>query len=63
MPRQFPPIDPRVLTGTTLGDRFRGAVEAAVGSARAQEIEDCIEGLDRSDDAGRLAALLKGHTE
>ena len=50
-------------TSDEVKDRFRGAVEAAVGSARAQEIEDCIEGLDRSDDAGRLAALLKGHTE
>ena len=50
-------------TSDEVKDRFRGAVEAAVGSARAQEIEDCIEGLDRSDAAGRLAALLKGHTE
>ncbi len=38
--------------------RFRVAVEGAVGKSRAREIEDCIEGLDRSDDAGRLASLL-----
>ena len=40
--------------------RFRLAVEGAVGEARAQEIEECIEELDRSDDAGRLGSLLKG---
>ena len=39
--------------------RFRPAVEAVVGKTRAQEIEDCIDGLDRSDDAGRLGALLR----
>jgi len=39
--------------------RFRAAVEEAVGKARAQEIADGIEGLDRSDDAGRLASLLQ----
>ena len=38
--------------------RFRVAVEAVVGKARAQEIEDCIDGLEGSDDAGSLAALL-----
>ena len=47
-------------TPSEVRERFRGAVEAAVGRARAQEIEDCIEGLNRSDDAGRLASLLKG---
>ena len=46
-------------TPTEVQARFRSAVEAAVGKARAQEIEDCIEGLDRSDDAGRLAPLLR----
>ena len=40
--------------------RFRVAVEAVVGKARAQEIEDCIDTLDRSDDAGQLSALLRG---
>src|SRR5258708_25565837 len=39
--------------------RFRAAVEEAVGKARAQEIADGIEGLDRSDDAVRLASLLQ----
>ena len=43
--------------------RFRVAAEAAVGKARAQEIEDCIEGLDRSDDAGLLASLLRTPTD
>jgi 2-methylcitrate dehydratase PrpD len=49
-------------TPTEVRERFRGAVEAAVGKARAQEIEGCIEGLDRSDDAGRLASLLRTPT-
>ncbi|HVY07900.1 MAG TPA: MmgE/PrpD family protein [Burkholderiales bacterium] len=40
--------------------RFRVAVEEAVGKTRAQEIEECIDGLDRSDDAGKLPALLRG---
>ena len=43
--------------------RFRGAVEAAVGKSRAQEIEASIEGLDRSDDAGRLGTLLQGQAK
>ena len=46
-------------TPTEVRERFRAAVEAAQGKARAQEIEDCIEGLDRSDDAGRLGSLLR----
>ena len=50
-------------TPAEVQNRFRGAVEAAVGKARAQEIEDCINGLDRSDDAGRLASLLEGQTK
>src|SRR5579859_278790 len=45
-------------TPTEVQKRFRAAIEEAMGKARAQEIEDCIEGLDRSDDAGRLASLL-----
>jgi hypothetical protein len=36
------------------------AVEGVLGKARAQEIEECIEALDRSDDAGRLGSLLRG---
>lgn len=43
--------------------RFSVAVEAVVGKARAQEIEDCIETLERSNDAGRLGALLEGKAE
>ena len=49
-------------TPAEVRERFRVAVEAAVGKARAQEIEDCIDGLDRSDDAGRLASLLRTPT-
>ena len=45
-------------TPTEVRERFRVAAEASEGKARAQEIEDCIEALDRSDDAGRLASLL-----
>lgn len=40
--------------------RFRAAVEAAAGAARAGQIATAIESLDRSDDAGGLAALLRG---
>jgi len=43
--------------------RFRLAVEAVVGKTRAQEIEDCIESLDRSEDAGRLGSLLRGQAK
>ncbi len=39
--------------------RFRAAMEEAFGAARAAEIESCIADLDRSDDAGRLAQLLR----
>jgi 2-methylcitrate dehydratase PrpD len=42
--------------------RFRLAAEGALGKVRAQEIEDCIESLDRADDAGRLASLLRTPT-
>ena len=47
-------------TPSDVQERFRVAVEGAVGKARAQEIEECIEQLDRSEDAGRLASLLRG---
>jgi len=47
-------------TSAEVRERFRVAVEGAVGKARARDIEDCIEGLDHSDDAGQLAALLRG---
>jgi hypothetical protein len=43
-------------------ERFRLAVEGAVGKARAQGIEECIERLDRGEDAGRLGSLLRGKT-
>lgn len=39
--------------------RFRRAAAGALGSARAGEIEACIETLERAQDAGRLAALLR----
>jgi len=38
--------------------RFRSATESVMGAQRAQEIEDCIRTLERSDDAGRLGVLL-----
>jgi hypothetical protein len=47
-------------TSADVSERFRLAAEGAVGKTRAREIEDCIEGLDRTDDAGQLAALLRG---
>ena len=40
--------------------RFRTAAEAVMGVSRAQQIEDCIETLEQSEDAGRLGALLRG---
>jgi 2-methylcitrate dehydratase PrpD len=46
-------------TAADVRKRFRQAVEAAVGKARAQEIEDCIEGLEQAEDTGRLGALLR----
>ncbi len=38
--------------------RFQAATAAALGEERAQRITECIETLERSDDAGRLPALL-----
>lgn len=38
--------------------RFRAAAAEMVGPARTQEIEACIESLERSEDAGHLSALL-----
>ena len=46
-------------TPADVSQRFRIAVEQAVGKARAQEIEECIETLDRAEDAGRLGTLLR----
>ena len=48
-------------TSADVSERFRIAAEGAVGKARAREIEDCIEGLDREDDAGRLGSLLRAN--
>jgi 2-methylcitrate dehydratase PrpD len=48
-------------TSSEVRERFRLAVEGAVGKARAQEIEECIEALDCSEDAGRLGTLLRGN--
>jgi len=42
--------------------RFRVAVEDAVGKTRAQAIEESIDSLDRAEDAGRLASLLRAPT-
>ncbi|MBK8957818.1 MAG: MmgE/PrpD family protein [Proteobacteria bacterium] len=39
--------------------RFRAAVREALGAQRAEAIEQCIEQLPESDDAGRLSALLE----
>jgi 2-methylcitrate dehydratase PrpD len=49
-------------TQADVRERFRAAVGDAVGKARAQEIEDAIDALERSDDAGQLAALLRAPT-
>jgi hypothetical protein len=34
-------------------------VAGALGAARAREIERCIDGLESSEDAGRLGVLLR----
>lgn len=39
--------------------RFRASTEASVGQTRAEEIEACIDGLERSDDAAQLVSLLR----
>jgi 2-methylcitrate dehydratase PrpD len=39
--------------------RFRASTEAVMGATRAREIEAFIDALDRSEDAGRLGALLR----
>lgn len=51
------------VVNATAGDvraRFRTAAAEAVGAQQAGEIERFIDGLDRSDDAGALGALLQG---
>jgi len=44
-------------TALDVRERFRAAAESVVGAARAREIESCIDGLDGSDDLGRLGTL------
>ncbi len=46
-------------TPAQVRERFRRAAVETLGGARAREIEDCIETLERATDAGRLAALLR----
>jgi 2-methylcitrate dehydratase PrpD len=43
--------------------RFRAAAEHVMGKPRAQQIEDCIDTLEQSEDAGQLGALLRGKAE
>jgi 2-methylcitrate dehydratase PrpD len=40
--------------------RFRDATASVVGAARAREIEAVIDGLELSEDVGRLGTLLRG---
>lgn len=47
-------------TASDVRTRFRGALESALGRERAREIEQGIDSLEQSDDAGRLAAMLRG---
>jgi len=42
--------------------RFRAATQDVFGAARAGDIERCVAELDRSDDAGRLARLLRAES-
>ena len=42
--------------------RFRAATQDVFGAARAGDIERCVAELDRSDDAGRLAQLLRAES-
>jgi 2-methylcitrate dehydratase PrpD len=46
-------------TATEVRERFGAAVAGALGAARAREIERCIDGLESSEDAGRLGVLLR----
>jgi hypothetical protein len=39
-------------------ERFRSAAQAVVGPARAEQIGTLLDGLERLDDAGQLAAAL-----
>jgi 2-methylcitrate dehydratase PrpD len=44
-------------TSTEIRERFRAAAGAALGPARAAEIEACVDALEREHDAGHVAAL------
>jgi 2-methylcitrate dehydratase PrpD len=46
-------------TAADVRTRFREAAAQALGAQRAREIERAIDGLERSDDAGELALLLR----
>jgi 2-methylcitrate dehydratase PrpD len=46
-------------TAVDVRDRFRMAAESAVGPRLMREIESFIDGLDQSDDVGRLGMLLR----
>jgi 2-methylcitrate dehydratase PrpD len=46
-------------TAEEVRGRFRAAARGAMGEVRAREIEAFIDGLERSDDAGGLGALLR----
>jgi 2-methylcitrate dehydratase PrpD len=46
-------------TAAEVRERFGRAVAGTLGPARAREIEGCIDTLESSEDAGRLAALLR----
>ncbi len=43
----------------TIRTRFRAAVGCALGAARLEEIDTCIEHLERYEDSGALARLLR----
>lgn len=49
-------------SATDVQSRFRTAVAATFGPDRAGEIEHCIDALERSNDAGQLARLLRPAT-
>jgi 2-methylcitrate dehydratase PrpD len=46
-------------TAADVRARFREAAAQALGAQRTREIEHAIDGLERSDDAGELALLLR----
>ena len=48
-------------TAAQVRERFRAAAQSALGAQRSREIERCIDGLDQSDDVGRLGTLLRAN--